>query len=356
MVSIPFDSYSSGADNIPTTGVFTLSQCRGLFWVRYVIVRLCSWWRLCQACFAAHSPKDATSSDLNEQQTLDYYDSVGRSLRCWNRWNGTTKTETAAEEEQMKCTSFMHAVCREVSSIGSLAPSIRWAPRLVTSRDTQCNGHFSRPRFAAFKMYPLLQRISNVLKRYCHDCLVSGDSSDVHFSQLKTRLVMSFNLSESPWRKPMFQKGRKGAYFYLETAKVVDGDRKHIPMSSETRLSPWFLFWDLRPAEAWSEGKPVDLRNWKRSFSASLKAPWSLKQLLTVSVLVHELPIFFPLCHVWNLRFGYQLFGCAVSDGSQTGFCWGWNLATLLLCCKFNVFTHNQSNHYYCVYSSIYLQ
>ena len=161
MVSIPFDSYSSGADNIPTTGVFTLSQCRGLFWVRYVIVRLCSWWRLCQACFAAHSPKDATSSDLNEQQTLDYYDSVGRSLRCWNRWNGTTKTETAAEEEQMKCTSFMHAVCREVSSIGSLAPSIRWAPRLVTSRDTQCNGYFSRPRFAAFKMYPL-QRISNV--------------------------------------------------------------------------------------------------------------------------------------------------------------------------------------------------
>lgn len=221
MVSIPFDSCSSGADNIPTTGVFTLSQCRGLFWVRYVIVRLCFWWRLCQACFAAHSPKDATSSDLNEQQSLDYYDSVGRSLRCWNRWNGTTKSETAAEEERMKCTSFMHAVCREVSSIGSLAPSIRWAPRLVTSRDTQCNGYFSRPRFAAFKLY-LLQRISNVLKRYCHDCLVSGDSSDVHFSQLKTRQVMSsqcFNLSESPWRKPMFQKGRKGAYFYLSNGE-----------------------------------------------------------------------------------------------------------------------------------------
>lgn len=84
-----------------------------------------------------------------------------------------------------------------------------------------------------------------MFKRYCVDCLVSGDSSGVHFSQLKTRQVMSsqcFNLSESPWRKAMFQKGRKGAYLYLETAKVVDGDRKHIPMSSETRLSPWFLF------------------------------------------------------------------------------------------------------------------
>lgn len=44
MVSIPFDSYSSGANNIPTTGVFTLSQCRGLFWVRYVIVRLCTFY------------------------------------------------------------------------------------------------------------------------------------------------------------------------------------------------------------------------------------------------------------------------------------------------------------------------
>lgn len=211
-------------------------------WVRYVIVRLCFWWRLWQACFAAHSPKDATSSDLNEQQTLDYYDSVGRSLRCLNKWNGTTKTETAAEEKQMKCTIFMHAGCPEVSSIGSLAPSIRWAPRLVKGRDTQCNRHFSRPRFAAFKMYPLIQRISNVLKRYCHHYLVSGDSSGVQFSQLKMRQVMSFSQCREsiwiPWRKPMFQKVRKGAYFYtfyLETAKVVDGDRKHIPMSSETR-------------------------------------------------------------------------------------------------------------------------
>lgn len=215
MVSIPFDSYSSGADNIPTTGVFTLSQCRGLFWVRYVIVRLCSWWRLCQACFAAHSPKDATSSDLNEQQTLDYYDSVGRSLRCWNRWNGTTKTETAAEEEQMKCTSFMHAVCREVSSIGSLAPSIRWAPRLVTSRDTQCNGYFSRPRFAAFKMYPL-QRIfkcsrGTVLTAWFQEIQAACTS---HSWRRGRWWAPSASIYLNPLGgKPCFRRGEKGLIF-----------------------------------------------------------------------------------------------------------------------------------------------
>ncbi len=104
-------------------------------WVLYAIVKVCFWWLLWQACFSAHSPKDATSSDLNEQQTLGCYDSVGRSLRCWNKWNGATKTETAAAEEQVKCTSFMHAGCCEVSSIGSLAPAIWWAPRLVKTHN-----------------------------------------------------------------------------------------------------------------------------------------------------------------------------------------------------------------------------
>ena len=59
--------------------------------------------------------------------------------------------------------------------------------------------------------------------------------------------------------------------------KVVDGDRKHIPMSSETRLSLWFLFWDLRPAEAWSERKACWPEELEKKFQRFFKGPVILK-------------------------------------------------------------------------------
>ncbi len=104
--------------------------------------------------------------------------------------------------------------------------------------------------------------------------LVSGDSSGVPFSQLKMRQVMSFSkLLSSDWiyLNPLGGNS-EGSGWWPEAH------------SDEQRNSsfPVFLFWDLRPA-VWSQGNSLDLRNWKRSFSASLKAPRSLKNFYSIS-------------------------------------------------------------------------
>ena len=144
------------------------------------------------------------------------------------------------------------------------------------SKDTQCNRHFSRPRFAGFRMYPLgalldIRRVSNGY--YCHDWFQEIQAACRSHSWRWGR-VMSFS------------KLLSGDWIYLNPLGGNSEGSGWWPEahSDEQRNSsfPVFLFWDWRPA-VWSQGNPLDLRNWKRSFSASLKAPWSLKNFYSIS-------------------------------------------------------------------------